>query len=101
MLMGGWQGRGPASDGNRPAWHPEPQRAGEPPAGISVGRPVQERDVSLLVLHREAALDDALTGRLGGQLEPSGTLRYMISYMISCNYDIAYDIIGFKMSMIS
>ncbi len=29
-------------------------------------------------------------------IETSGTLRYMISYMISCNYDIAYDIICFK-----
>ncbi len=32
---------------------------------------------------------------------PSGRLRYMISYMISCNYDIAYDIICLELSMIS
>ncbi len=32
---------------------------------------------------------------------PSGTLRYMISYMISEDNDIDYDIIGFEMSMIS
>jgi glycine/serine hydroxymethyltransferase len=31
----------------------------------------------------------------------SGTLRYMISYMISEDNDIDYDIIGFEMSMIS
>ncbi len=31
----------------------------------------------------------------------SGRLRYMISYMISCNYDIAYDIICLELSMIS
>ncbi len=31
----------------------------------------------------------------------SGTLRYMISYMIYNNYDIAYDIICLVMSMIS
>jgi hypothetical protein len=31
----------------------------------------------------------------------SGRLRYMISHMLSCNYDIAYDIIWFEMSMIS
>ncbi len=31
----------------------------------------------------------------------SGRLRYMISYMISRNYDIAYDIICLKLSMIS
>ncbi len=31
----------------------------------------------------------------------SGTLRYMISYMISKVNDIDYDIIGFKMYMIS
>ncbi len=30
-----------------------------------------------------------------------GTLRYMISYMISEDNDIEYDIIGFEMSMIS
>jgi hypothetical protein len=31
----------------------------------------------------------------------SGTLRYMISYMILEDNDIDYDIIGFEMSMIS
>jgi hypothetical protein len=31
----------------------------------------------------------------------SGRLRYMISYMISRNYDIAYDIICLELSMIS
>jgi hypothetical protein len=32
---------------------------------------------------------------------PSGTLRYMISYMISEDNGIDYDIVGFEMSMIS
>ena len=32
---------------------------------------------------------------------PSGRLRYMMSYMISRNYDIAYDIICLEVSMIS
>ncbi len=31
----------------------------------------------------------------------SGTLLYMISYMITEDTDIGYDIIGFEMSMIS
>jgi hypothetical protein len=48
-------------------------------------------------------------GWAGGELtlvdhplhQASGTLRYMISYMIYNNYDIAYDIICLVMSMIS
>ena len=46
---------------------------GEPPAGVSVRRPVCERDVSLLVLHGEAALDDALGGQLRGRGAHCGT----------------------------
>ncbi len=34
-------------------------------------------------------------------IRASGTLRYTISYMISEDNDIDYDIIGFEMSMIS
>ncbi len=38
--------------------------AGEPQASVSIRRPVEELDISLLVLHGEAALDDALGGQL-------------------------------------
>ena len=48
--------------------------------------------------HGQGGLNQRLADRAG---HTSGTLRYMISYMISEYSDITYDIIGFEKSVIA